>query len=260
MVAKFYINLDSSIERRKKMEDLFSSINMKVERVSAVDGRTPQNKILFEEIQLEPSKRILFERDLLPGEIGCYLSHLKCLKAFLKTDAEWALILEDDVKISKDLSVLLHNICWIPKNVSLIQLSSLLKSGETFFMEKKTITVNENYKLIHIIRPKPVGTQGYLINRKAAMDFISLSSKLKAPVDEILFSTDFSFARKHKNYTLYPCLISPCDDEISTIGENEGVRGYQEKRMISKFLKFNLKMKNSFNKKFSVRGEMSFMD
>ena len=34
--------------------------------------------------------------EIQPGEIGCFLSHKKALKKFLLTDAEYAIVFEDD--------------------------------------------------------------------------------------------------------------------------------------------------------------------
>ncbi len=38
-------------------------------------------------------------REVRPGEIGCYLSHIAAMQAFLATDASHALILEDDATL-----------------------------------------------------------------------------------------------------------------------------------------------------------------
>jgi len=42
---------------------------------------------------------------LTPGELGCTLSHLDALESFLKTDDEYALILEDDAILPENLSI-----------------------------------------------------------------------------------------------------------------------------------------------------------
>ena len=66
-----------------------------VHRVPAVDGR-----LVSAETKVD---RRLYRRrhgrDVRPGEIGCYLSHLAAMQAFLATDAEHALILEDDATL-----------------------------------------------------------------------------------------------------------------------------------------------------------------
>ena len=43
-------------------------------------------------------------RYLVAGEIACYLSHVRALQTFLASDADHALILEDDVEIDADIA------------------------------------------------------------------------------------------------------------------------------------------------------------
>jgi glycosyl transferase family 25 len=64
-------------------------------RVPAVDGR-----LVAAEAKLDRRRyRRRHGRDVRPGEIGCYLSHVAAMQAFLATDAEHALILEDDATL-----------------------------------------------------------------------------------------------------------------------------------------------------------------
>jgi len=43
-----------------------------------------------------------YGRSLTPGEVGCYLSHINTLDAFLETDHDYALVLEDDAILNPD--------------------------------------------------------------------------------------------------------------------------------------------------------------
>lgn len=64
-------------------------------RVPAVDGR-----LVSAETNVDRRRyRRRHGREVRPGEIGCYLSHLAAMQAFLTTDAEHALILEDDAML-----------------------------------------------------------------------------------------------------------------------------------------------------------------
>ena len=81
------------------MAGQLDALRMPFTRVPAVDGR-----LVSAEAKLDRRRyRRRHGRDVRPGEIGCYLSHLAAMQAFLATDAEHALILEDDATLLPDL-------------------------------------------------------------------------------------------------------------------------------------------------------------
>ena len=84
----YLINLDRATERLKVMEQEFEKNNVTYERIAAVDA-----KKLTDDLYLIDNK---YDRDFVPGEIGCYLSHVKALETFLSSDNQFAVILEDD--------------------------------------------------------------------------------------------------------------------------------------------------------------------
>jgi glycosyl transferase family 25 len=84
----YLINLERATDRLAWMQKNFEAEQIEFERIDAVDARL-----------LEPSQYIIenqFSRDLLLPEVGCYLSHVKALQTFVKSDHEFALIMEDD--------------------------------------------------------------------------------------------------------------------------------------------------------------------
>ena len=84
----YCINLDGQPERWEFMEEQFKYWELTdYHRISAYDGRD------------DDLSDILTGRypDMMSGgEIGCTTSHLKAMKEFLKTDAPYAIIIEDD--------------------------------------------------------------------------------------------------------------------------------------------------------------------
>jgi GR25 family glycosyltransferase involved in LPS biosynthesis len=84
-LAGFYINLDRSNERRAHMDTMLAKLG-----VTNVYARVPA----IEGAALAPS-----ESPLKPGELGCFLSHLKALKAVPGGDTA-AHVMEDDVILS----------------------------------------------------------------------------------------------------------------------------------------------------------------
>ena len=101
----FVINLEKSAERRAHMTKILSGCKgIDAEFVVAVDGRgmsEEEKRIVFD---VEKSEKHYAKR-ILPGEIGCTLSHQKCYKKLTQDkDLEYALILEDDIMLKSDLN------------------------------------------------------------------------------------------------------------------------------------------------------------
>ena len=91
----YLINLNRATERLDTMTKEFDKCKMPFERIPAVDAT---NLDVFE-YKIDNK----YDRDLLNGEIGCYLSHVHTLQAFLDTEHDFAIIIEDDAKLATDL-------------------------------------------------------------------------------------------------------------------------------------------------------------
>ncbi len=67
-------------------------------RVPAVDGRALPAAVPGVDPALY---RLSHGRDVLPGEVGCALSHLRALRTFLATECSHAVVLEDDALVTR---------------------------------------------------------------------------------------------------------------------------------------------------------------
>lgn len=84
---KFCINLDRRPDRWDIVSDEFNKWGIKdVERVSAVDGKTVEQK-----------------KGLLPGELGILMTHIDLIKRCKKDGYDTVLIMEDDVYFTDEL-------------------------------------------------------------------------------------------------------------------------------------------------------------
>lgn len=90
----YLINLDGSDARLQFSTQQLNEAGVSFERVSAIDGRgvSPDH---FDVYNSAESRRY-YGRDMTSGEIGCYLSHVMVLNAFLKTGEEYCVVFEDD--------------------------------------------------------------------------------------------------------------------------------------------------------------------
>lgn len=88
------INLDRSPERWAWIERDAARHALTVERVPAIDGKAAA-RATWTDVDHRAFRR-LHGRTILPGEYGCYRSHLKALDAVLASGDEAAIIAEDD--------------------------------------------------------------------------------------------------------------------------------------------------------------------
>jgi GR25 family glycosyltransferase involved in LPS biosynthesis len=82
----FCINLDRRPERYEEAKSEFEKHGLVVERISGVDGN-PDN----------------LQTKILPGHVGCVLSHVKILKKAKEENLNNVLVFEDDVVFCDDL-------------------------------------------------------------------------------------------------------------------------------------------------------------
>lgn len=89
------INLDRSPDRLARCAPLLDRLGLPWERVSAVEGKLlPADRLAA--LNPHPAPHGEWFRKLTPGEIGCFLSHLRCWQLIEERGWDGALILEDD--------------------------------------------------------------------------------------------------------------------------------------------------------------------
>jgi len=93
--STYLINLERSTDRLELMKKEFSKSNLTFERISAIDAKNLKGDEYFINNK--------YDRDLLGGEIGCYLSHVNALQKFLNSDNDFVLIIEDDAMLPENL-------------------------------------------------------------------------------------------------------------------------------------------------------------
>ena len=105
MLNTFVINLDRRPDRLHFVKAQLDDLRIPFERFPAIDGQTmsPEQKNVFDE------SRFLLECKKMPviGEIGCALSHRAVWQRMVDENLDYALILEDDIRIHPKLAILL---------------------------------------------------------------------------------------------------------------------------------------------------------
>lgn len=120
-------------------------------------------------------------RTPLPGEYGCYASHIIAIERFLADGAEIALIVEDDVIFDETTKQKLQDIIEVTPDDALIKLTCHRRSG---FRTRKQ---HDNGVIFGRYYFGPQGSSAaYLITRKAAQKFLKTSSKMIVPYDRAI--------------------------------------------------------------------------
>lgn len=190
------INLDDSVDRLASFQRQIEPENVHWSRLSAVDGRyeMPYGDFTYDENQAV----IRHDRSLRTGEIGCYLSHIKALKNFISSNAKYAIIFEDDVKIPRGSINTIKTICmkldelygdhWDCLNFG----ASQRKGFQRFAFDCLDIKILRSTYL-------PVSLPGVLWSRAGATALLNdkISKIIRGPIDTEMRSF---FARRGRSF------------------------------------------------------------
>ena len=92
----YYINLDKDKNRDLFIKNELKEKNLLSERIPAVIG-SKLEKFDYDNIMCDNIK-------FTHGQLGCYMSHINCYEKFLKTDFDYLIILEDDIKLKDNFN------------------------------------------------------------------------------------------------------------------------------------------------------------
>lgn len=195
----YWINLDRSIDRKKQMEELLSNIDIKNERITAVDG----NNMKLDKYN-----------SCSNYEYACTLSHLNTILKFSQSNYNYALICEDDISLDfakywdKPISQIVKE---APSDWEIIMLFS------TFYQKvKNDFTLKTPSVSIY-------GAGAYLISKKAANKLINriyknnkfiLLPNLPCQSDNYIFYLLTTYSYK------YPYFVSKLTNDSTIHPEN----------------------------------------
>ncbi|MCD1632872.1 glycosyltransferase family 25 protein [Martelella mediterranea] len=193
------INLDRDTERLKRIEALLAERDVAFTRVPAVDGRL----LAPDEIAAVCAYPTPVSIRLQPGEIACYLSHIKAWRLLLDSDEDCAAIFEDDIDLSRDAAEVLSAIAdWMPDDADIVKLETSLRPIEIAPGEEAAI----GDRAVRRLAGCHIGSAGYLISREAAARMLAESKKLRMAVDSTLFDPRGGVAETLSLYQLSPAL------------------------------------------------------
>ena len=208
------INLDRAPQRLERVRAQLGRLGLPFTRLAAVDART-----------LEPAQRAALDEatyrrrhGMAPvwGELGCYLSHVAVMRAFLAGPWRAALVLEDDVLLHDTLPEVLRGLLAQPRRWDMVKLSAVHRGTPV-----AVAPVAPGHRLA-VMLSRVTGSSAYLINRAAAQAYLRERGGLlpmQLPYDHV-FDQGWRFGLKVRLVTPTPCTH---DDRIaSTIDGTPG--------------------------------------
>lgn len=220
-VQTWVINLDRAPDRLARVREQLDRLQMPFTRLPAVDARafTPAQQALLD----APAFHRHHGMTPLPGELGCYLSHIEVMRAFMASGAEAALVLEDDVRLHDTLPAVLAALMRseLRGRWDVVKLSAV-HSGTPVAVAELGQGPLSGHRLA-VMLSKCTGSSAYLMNRRAAEAWLRQPGGL-LPMQ---LPYDHAFDRAWV-YGLQQRLVvpTPCghDDQVaSTIGAPAGM-------------------------------------
>ncbi len=209
-VQTWVINLDRAPDRLARVCEQLERLRLPWQRLPAVDARalTPAQRALLD----EPAFHRRHGMTPLPGELGCYLSHIEAMRRFLASGAEAALVLEDDIRLHDTLPAVLAALMRCPGRWDVVKLSAV-HSGTPV----PVADLGDGHALA-VMLSKCTGSSAYLMNRRAAAAWLRVPGGLlpmQLPYDHA-FDRAWTFGLKQRLVVPTPC---GHDDQVtSTIG------------------------------------------
>jgi glycosyl transferase family 25 len=171
----FVISLERSAERRSRVEEQLNQTEVQWQFLNAVDGYAlPSMPSSYKKSKV---KR-LQGYELTPGEIGCFLSHIKAWDLCLKNNMT-TLVFEDDFLVGENLEVVIEDLLSIADYWSLVRLSGIYETNHQILINRPSYGLVKNLG-------EPCGTAAYMIQPAAAKILLQSVADIYEPVDHFL--------------------------------------------------------------------------
>ena len=223
----YVINLDRDAERMASIRANLEALGLPFERLPAVMGKdVPEWEKLVDLPAYAWRNRLDTPR---AGEVGCYLSHLKAMETFLRTDAPWCVILEDDVEVLPACAEVLRSLAG-KDDWDLVKLFNF-HSG----MPVTKRALAGGHRLVaHLTRT--TSSAAYVVNRRAAETLLKSMRPISEQVDHAL-DRPWETGLRTRGIRPMPVVLAPVAHTTSTIGYQDRSKA---RRTLSKSVKLFL--------------------
>ncbi|MBP2547700.1 glycosyl transferase family 25 [Neorhizobium galegae] len=173
------INIERAAARRRLIESQAQELGIRLVAVAGVDGAAvPQEA--WQDVDLDLFRR-RNGRPMMPGEYGCYRSHLNALAHLVESGQEAAIIIEDDVALSQDL---------MQRAAAIVD--ALPQDGVVKLVNHRTVGFRRRFasRLGDLVGYSRFGPQGssacYVVTRRAAERLLVGMRPQSLPLDSAL--------------------------------------------------------------------------
>jgi len=206
------LNLPDQTSRWAMVSQQFRTLGLPVQRARAVDGR-----LLPEQLRAslyDPAlNRAQYHRPLVPGEIGCYASHIALWRDLVASGERAVAVFEDDVTVSAELPQILAALERLSMPWDLVKLVGRRR--------EKVLTRLPFTRHADLIRYRRVPglTAGYVIHRRGARKLLAQRPPFGRPIDVDLrhwWECDLNIVGVHP----YPVQLGPAST-VTTIPDRQ---------------------------------------
>lgn len=215
-VKAYVISLDRSADRLQAMAAQLDALGIAWSHVPAVDGYT-LGELPWPGYD-HRAYDINWGKSHHPGEVGCFMSHVRALETFLAGGADYGLILEDDGILEADFNDVLADLVARPDAWDVVKLAGK-HSGMPAVVER----LPHGRSLVAFLQ-RQTGSAAYLVNRKAAQAYVEKLLPMRVPYDHT-FDQVWKFG-----LTLRGIMPLPIRDAVraSTIGYQHRAHGVKK--------------------------------
>jgi len=208
-IRTYVINLDGGAGRLESVSRMLASFDMGFERVPAFDGR----RLDLQEVADYDAARAerYMGRSLVGAEIGCYRSHLAAAEQFLRSEAPYGLVFEDDVLLRCNPIELLEQALpvleGIDKDWMLLNIGANKSKITTPVSSHEAGGFRTSLVAAHYF---PMMACAIVWSREGARQFVESHGKIFAPVDNYF---RYWLTRAGHGYALWPAPVTTTDAE-----------------------------------------------
>ncbi len=194
----YLINLDRSADRLIQMEREFSRYGLAFTRVAGVDGRLLKQ----EELEAVTARVRRWEIPIPPAEIGCFLSHRKCLEIIANGEDEFAAIFEDDIILSHEAQKILSGSGWIPADADIVKIETF---NTVILVDVSSKIQDTEYRYARLLS-KHLCAGGYIVSRNAARRMLTFMDVISVPIDNLMFDPAYEMFAGLNIYQVFPAV------------------------------------------------------
>ncbi len=222
------INLDGSDDRWTSISQQCQRLELPTQRVSAVRG-SALSVAEKREVYNETDNLKQYDKILNDGEIGCYLSHVRCWQQIVEQQLDFALILEDDAHLVDSIQDCIRLLGNSHQQWDYIKLSGGSKQKQA--LDSMPLTSELSLKRVLKL---PSTTTGQLVSLAGAQKLLAKAFPIVRPID---IDIQFWFEKALRCFVVspYPVLNGQFGSEINETNDRRETKRHPFRRLSQRF-------------------------